>query len=181
MVHRNLADLSVRERIISGSDGRDLAIADYRRKVEETIQSLLAANPVCTTAAGDEISDRDLHEPLSCSATGSESMKSGSERRTMFAPPPSSSCSVTSSGGPTGALVNAVSRRSRNSSAPHHLLGLADPLPPGAPDYVLDRRQVERADLVAAPFTRIHPDGIRGVFGGGELEDVLALTRSLVA
>ena len=47
--------------------------------------------------------------------------------------------------------------------------------------YVLDRRQLERADLVAAPFTRIHPDGIRGVFGGGELDEVLALTQSLVA
>ncbi|MCK6507765.1 DEAD/DEAH box helicase family protein [Myxococcota bacterium] len=47
--------------------------------------------------------------------------------------------------------------------------------------FLLQNRRLERKDLLDAPFTQLHPRGIRGVFRGGELEEVLALAEGLVA
>ena len=47
--------------------------------------------------------------------------------------------------------------------------------------FVLQNRRVQRADLIRAPFTQVHPKGARGVFGGPQLEEVIALAEGLVA
>ncbi len=47
--------------------------------------------------------------------------------------------------------------------------------------FVLQTGKVSREDLVNAPFTQIHPRGIRGVFRPSELEEVVTLATSLVA
>jgi type I restriction enzyme R subunit len=38
---------------------------------------------------------------------------------------------------------------------------------------------VERKDLINAPFTVIHPQGIRGVFSPSEISEILKLTERL--
>lgn len=48
-------------------------------------------------------------------------------------------------------------------------------------DFIVQREKVERKDLIAAPFTVIHPQGIRGVFGPSEIHDILRLTERLAA
>jgi type I restriction enzyme R subunit len=40
---------------------------------------------------------------------------------------------------------------------------------------------VEKRDLINAPFTVIHPQGIRGVFNPAEIDEILALTQRLAA
>lgn len=47
--------------------------------------------------------------------------------------------------------------------------------------FLLQNRHIDREDLVSAPFTQLHPKGIRGVFQGAELAEILALTEGLVA
>jgi type I restriction enzyme R subunit len=47
--------------------------------------------------------------------------------------------------------------------------------------FVLQTRQIEKKNLVEAPFTQIHPQGIRGVFRPEQIEEVLALASRLVA
>ena len=47
--------------------------------------------------------------------------------------------------------------------------------------FVLQNRRVERKDLVEAPFTQLHPRGVRGVFTGADLDEVVALAEGLVA
>lgn len=47
--------------------------------------------------------------------------------------------------------------------------------------FLIQNRRMERKDLLDAPFTQLHPRGIRGVFRGGELHEVLALAEGLVA
>src|SRR6266540_944462 len=47
--------------------------------------------------------------------------------------------------------------------------------------FILQRRRVERRDLVEAPFTQLHPQGIRGVFPPAEIDSILGLTHQLVA
>lgn len=48
-------------------------------------------------------------------------------------------------------------------------------------DVLIEKRRLERRDLVDAPFTRLHPRGISGVFRGAELDAVVALAEGLVA
>lgn len=47
--------------------------------------------------------------------------------------------------------------------------------------FIIEREKVERKDLISAPFTVIHPQGIRGVFGPAEIRDILQLTERLAA
>jgi type I restriction enzyme R subunit len=48
-------------------------------------------------------------------------------------------------------------------------------------DYLIDRGGIEKRDLIQAPFTIIHPSGIRGVFSPVQITEILALTEQLVA
>ena len=48
-------------------------------------------------------------------------------------------------------------------------------------DYLIHRGGVQRRDLIQAPFTVIHPSGIRGVFSPSEIAEILALTERLAA
>lgn len=47
--------------------------------------------------------------------------------------------------------------------------------------YVLQRGKLEKADLLHAPFTQIHPNGVRGVFPTQEIDEILTFARQLVA
>ncbi|MGI0148525.1 MAG: type I restriction-modification enzyme R subunit C-terminal domain-containing protein, partial [Thermoplasmata archaeon] len=47
--------------------------------------------------------------------------------------------------------------------------------------FILQTGRVERRDLIEAPFTQLHPYGIRGLFQAGEIEEILAFSDSLVA
>ena len=48
-------------------------------------------------------------------------------------------------------------------------------------NFIVDREKVEKKDLISAPFTVIHPQGIRGVFSPAEINEILQLTESLAA
>lgn len=48
-------------------------------------------------------------------------------------------------------------------------------------NFIVEREKVEKKDLINAPFTVIHPQGIRGVFSPAEIDEILALTESLAA
>ncbi|SKB07917.1 type I restriction enzyme, R subunit [Prosthecobacter debontii] len=48
-------------------------------------------------------------------------------------------------------------------------------------DFIMDRGNIEKRDLIQAPFTVLHPSGIRGVFSPAQITEILALTERLVA
>ncbi|ACF43710.1 type I restriction endonuclease subunit R [Pelodictyon phaeoclathratiforme] len=48
-------------------------------------------------------------------------------------------------------------------------------------NVLAEREKVEKRDLINAPFTVIHPKGIRGVFSPAEINEILALARQLAA
>ena len=48
-------------------------------------------------------------------------------------------------------------------------------------NFIVEREKVEKRDLINAPFTVIHPQGIRGVFAPAEINEILALTEKLAA
>ncbi|MBD2427670.1 DEAD/DEAH box helicase family protein [Phormidium sp. FACHB-1136] len=47
--------------------------------------------------------------------------------------------------------------------------------------FIIERERVEKKDLISAPFTVIHPQGIRGVFTPREITEILQLTERLAA
>ena len=48
-------------------------------------------------------------------------------------------------------------------------------------NFIVEREKVEKKDLISAPFTVIHPQGIRGVFSPAEINEILQLTERLAA
>ena len=48
-------------------------------------------------------------------------------------------------------------------------------------NYVLEKGDVSKRNLIEAPFTMLHPEGIRGVFNQKEIEEILRLTERVLA
>jgi type I restriction enzyme R subunit len=48
-------------------------------------------------------------------------------------------------------------------------------------NFIIEREKVEKRDLINAPFTVIHPQGIRGVFSPTEINEILQLTERFAA
>lgn len=47
--------------------------------------------------------------------------------------------------------------------------------------YIIERGNIEKRDLIQAPFTIIHPKGIRGIFSPSEIQNILTLTEKFAA
>ena len=47
--------------------------------------------------------------------------------------------------------------------------------------FIIEREKVEKKDLINAPSTIIHPQGVRGVFSPAEIDEILQLTARLAA
>ncbi len=47
--------------------------------------------------------------------------------------------------------------------------------------FIIESEKIEKKDLINAPFTVIHPQGIRGVFSPAEINEILQLTERLAA
>jgi type I restriction enzyme R subunit len=47
--------------------------------------------------------------------------------------------------------------------------------------FIIENGQISKKDLISAPFTIIHPSGIRGVFKPHEIEEIINITQELVA
>lgn len=47
--------------------------------------------------------------------------------------------------------------------------------------FIIERGEVVRKNLIEAPFTRIHPDGIRGVFTKEEMKEIFTLIEEIAA
>jgi len=46
-------------------------------------------------------------------------------------------------------------------------------------EFVIERESVSKKNLIESPFTRIHPDGIRGLFSPAEIDEILELTEKV--
>lgn len=48
-------------------------------------------------------------------------------------------------------------------------------------NYVLEKGEVSKRNLIESPFTMLHPEGIRGVFTQREIDEILSLTEKVLA
>ncbi len=47
--------------------------------------------------------------------------------------------------------------------------------------FLLKQGDIAKRDLISAPFTALHPDGIQGIFSPQEIHEIVELTKELVA
>jgi type I restriction enzyme R subunit len=47
--------------------------------------------------------------------------------------------------------------------------------------FMLERESIQKRDLIEPPFTVLHPEGIRGLFSPREIEEIVEMTKGLVA
>lgn len=48
-------------------------------------------------------------------------------------------------------------------------------------EFILDKGEVSKRNLIESPFTLLHPEGIRGVFTPKEIDEIVGLTQKLIA
>ncbi len=48
-------------------------------------------------------------------------------------------------------------------------------------NFVLEKGDVSKRNLIESPFTMLHPEGIRGIFNQKEINDILSLTEQVLA
>jgi len=187
IVSLNLADLtSVRERVVTGADGRDIPISAYRQRVEETVRALVADNVVLQRLqAGEEVSDSDLRELADLLATQDPGINEEKLRKVYDVRQASFIRlirHVLGVGEPLERWSTFVTREFEEFIAHHTTYSaLQIRFLQTLRTFMLQRGQVERRDLVDSPFTQLHPQGIRGVFPAGEIDEVIGFARGLVA
>ena len=182
----NLADVTaVHERVPVGPDGRDMPIAAYRQRVEEAVRALLAENPVLQRLqAGDDVSDRDVRELAELlrrqgPAIDEERLRKVYDVRTAsFVQLIKHVLGVQ----PLERWSTYVTREFERFIAEHTTYtALQIRFLQTLRTFILQRGRVERRDLVDSPFTQIHPQGIRGVFRPGEIDEILTFAGALAA
>lgn len=48
-------------------------------------------------------------------------------------------------------------------------------------NFVLEKGDVSKRNLIESPFTMLHPEGIRGIFNRKEIDEILSLTQQVLA
>lgn len=48
-------------------------------------------------------------------------------------------------------------------------------------NFVLEKGDVSKRNLIESPFTMIHPEGIRGIFNQKEIDEILNLMQQVLA
>ena len=186
MLSLNLADITaVHERVAVGPGGRDMPIAAYRQRVEETVRRLLAENPVLQRLQeGEPVTDADMRALAELLRRQDPQIDEEKLRKVYDVRTASFVTLLRHVLGvePLERWSTMVSRRFEEFIGEHTTYT--------APQirflqtlrtFVLQRGRVERRDLVESPFTQLHPQGIRGVFPPPEIEAILGFTGGLAA
>ncbi len=48
-------------------------------------------------------------------------------------------------------------------------------------NFVLEKGDISKRNLIESPFTMLHPEGIRGIFNQKEIDEILSLTKQVLA
>ncbi len=173
----NIRDLIARRAMIEfGPESARLPVAEYRALVEQKIKDLVNANPLLQKIKnGESVNDYEITK-LSEALNSTDPYITEENLRLVY-----------------------DNRRARFLDFIKHILGLSK-LPTRTGDineafekfivqhntytsaqiqfirtlktFIIDQGSVRREDLVERPFTNIHPLGIRGLFGEGEIAEI---------
>lgn len=182
----NLKDLVQKKEYVEfGPQHEAVSTARYRELVEETVQTLLAQNPLLQRIQeGRELSEEEAAE-LSTELYDRHPHISLSLLRTVYNNPKAHflqfikhilGIEVLKSFPETvsEAFDAFLAQHSYLTSRQLQFLELLR-------GYILEKGEVTRRNLIESPFTLLHPEGIRGVFSPKEIDDVLYLTTIISA
>jgi len=182
----DLGDLTViKEKIDLGGDLGRLSIAAYRERVESFIRELVAANPVLqklrrgVTLTSDEMHDlAELLESSQLQVTEERLREIYDNRSVNFLRLIRHVLGLEHI--PT--WQESVTERFDTFIASHTDLSSRQILfLRTLRTFIVQRRSLEKRDLVDEPFTRLHPSGVQGLFTDSEIEEILALAGELVS
>ncbi|MGB2983181.1 MAG: DEAD/DEAH box helicase family protein [Candidatus Bipolaricaulia bacterium] len=173
-----------KERIELGGDLGRLSIAAYRERVESFIRDLVEANPVLKRLQdGQELTADEIHE-LAELLESSELQVTEDRLRQIY----------------DNRTVDFL-RLIRHVLGLEHVLSWEESVTARFDafiaahtnlssrqilflrtlrTFILQRRTLEKRDLVDEPFTRLHPSGVQGLFTDVEIDEILSLSRELV-
>jgi len=185
-VHLDLTDvLHNKERVEFGPQYESVSISRYREMVEEMIAELTAHNPVLQKIKnGEDVTSNEANElaellhaehPHITEDLLRQVYKNRKARfiqfiRHILGIEILKSFPETVS----EAFDQFIQQHSNLSSRQLEFLNLLK-------GFIIEREKVEKKDLINAPFTVIHPEGIRGVFSPAEINEILQLTERLAA
>jgi type I restriction enzyme R subunit len=186
MLKLDLEDLCViKERVAFGPEHEGLSTASYRARIEAELRALVDQHPVLARIAAGEVPADDELDELAVLLRGLDPSITADTLREVYdlrsarlvallrhvlglERLPSWQESI------TAAFDDFVARHTTLTELQLRFLATLR-------TFLLQNRRLERRHLLDAPFTQVHPKGIRGVFSGPELDEVIALAEGLVA
>ena len=181
----NIQDLlTVKETIEFGPQHERMTVDKYRRKVEEFIRELVKTNPVLQKIVeGEEVSDEEIeklanilkeHYPNVTEYILQEIYDNKSAKFLQFIMHILGIEEVATFTEAVSIAFDEFLREHNNFGEKQIQFILT------LKTFVLQRGVVQKKDLIRAPFTQLHPEGIRGIFKAQEIEDILKLTERLL-
>lgn len=185
-VKLNLKDLlHTKEMIEFGPEHESLSVAKYRELVEQRVRELTEANPILRKIKrGEAVTDeeaRTLAEELHDERphiTVELLRRAYDNRKAQFVQFIRHILGIEILESFPESVTNAVNMFVRSHS---NLTGRQLDFLNLLKQYIIERGVLEKRDLIQAPFTQLHPEGIRGIFAPREIDEILELTRVLVA
>jgi type I restriction enzyme R subunit len=177
-------DVLKKERIDLGGDLGRISIAAYRERIESFIRDLVEANPVLRKLqGGEDLTPDEIHslaellESSDLQVTEERLRRIYDNRTAHFLQLIRHTLGLEH----VPSWEETVTERFDAFIASHtdltsrQILFLRT-----LRTFILQRRRLEKRDLVDEPFTKIHSQGILGLFDDAEIEEILVLTRDLV-
>ncbi|GAB3015829.1 hypothetical protein GCM10027051_19830 [Niabella terrae] len=182
----NLKDVVAEKEFVEfGPQHEALSVAKYRELVEKKINELVSSSPILqklkqgqeiTTEEAEQLADElhNEHPHITIDllrkvynhrkAALVEFIKHilGIEQLETFA------------GTVTKAFDDFVSKHSYLTSRQLQFLDLLK-------NFVLEKGDVSKRNLIESPFTMLHPEGIRGIFNKKEIDEIISLTEQVMA
>ena len=181
----NIQDLlTVKETIEFGPQHERMTVDKYRRKVEEFIRELVKTNTVLQKIVeGEEVSDEEIeklanilkeHYPNVTEYILQEIYDNKSAKFLQFIMHILGIEEVATFTEAVSIAFDEFLREHNNFGEKQIQFILT------LKTFVLQRGVVQKKDLIHAPFTQLHPEGIRRIFKAQEIEDILKLTERLL-
>lgn len=186
MMELNLEDLVVtKEYVEFGPENERITTSAYRERVEAHIQGLVDRNPVLQRLKGGEpVSEYDIHSLADLLASESPYITENLLRRVYdhktarFIRFIKHILGLEPLGSWQEEITAAFDRFITDHTTFSHLqIQFLQTLR----TFILQTGKLEKKDLISAPFTQVHPSGIRGVFQKDEIEEILSFALELVA
>ena len=186
MVKLSVEDLvAIKEYVEFGPEHERLTTAEYRKRVEERIQALLAASPILEKIRNGEAVSDDEIVALSEDLEGQDPyitekllQRIYDNKKAHFIDFIRHIMGIE----PLSTWTEEVTKAFDTFIGVHtNLTQLQIQFLQTLRTFILHAGRFEKQDLIQPPFTNLHPQGIRGIFQMAEIDEIIDLAASLVA